>query len=196
MILDHRLSGAEHGGFQLGIDHLQSKSMIEPMLGRDVFIAPSAYVSGDVTIGDQATIMHQAVVRGDIAPIRIGSRVNIQDGTILHTPHGTPLDIAADVGIGRRAVVYCRRIGRRTLIGIGAILLDNGEVGSGCIVAAGTVLAPGTIVPDGSVVMGVPGRIARQVDDRDLETIDHVVQSYIEIGRLHAMGRYPNTSHS
>ncbi len=73
----------------------------------------------------------QAVVLGDIAPIRIGSRVNIPDGTILHTPHGTRLDIADDVGIGHRAVVHCRRIGRRTLIGIGAILFDNGEVGSG-----------------------------------------------------------------
>lgn len=131
VIVDHRLSSAEYGGFQLGIDRLQSKSMIEPMLGHDVYIAPSAYVSGDVTIGDQARIMHQAVVRGDIAPIRIGSRVNIPDGTILHTPHGMPLDIADDVGIGHRAVVHCRRISRRTLIGIGAILLDNGEIGSG-----------------------------------------------------------------
>ncbi len=131
VILDHGLSGAEYGGFHLGIDHLQSKSMNEPILGRDVYIAPSAYVSGDVTIGDQVTVMHQAVVRGDIAPIRIGSRVNIQAGTILQTPHGTPLDIADDMGIGHRAVVHCRRISRRTLIGIGALLLDNGEVGSG-----------------------------------------------------------------
>jgi len=163
-----------------------------PVLGRDVYIAPTSYVGGDVVIGDQSTVMHHVMIRGDIAPIRIGARVNVQDGAILHTPRGTPLDIADDVGIGHCAIVHCRRIGPRTLIGMGAILLDDCEIGSRCVIAAGTVLSPKTIVPDGSVVMGVPGKIVRKVTDRDLQAIDHVIQSYLELGRLHATGRFPN----
>ena len=162
---------------------------VRPVLGREVYIASTSYVGGDVVIGDHSTVMHYVMIRGDIAPIRIGARVNVQDGTIVHTPHGTPLDIADDVGIGHRAIVHCRRVGTRTLIGMGAILLDDCEIGGCCLIAAGTLLPPKTIIPDGSVVMGVPGKIVRQVTDRDLKAIDHVVQSYLELGRLHAAGR-------
>jgi len=166
--------------------------IMRPVLGRDVYIAPTSYVGGDVVIGDQSTVMHHVMIRGDIAPIRIGARVNVQDGSILHTPWGTALDIADDVGIGHRAIVHCRRVGPRTLIGMGAILLNDCEIGSRCIVAAGALLSPKTVVPDGSVVMGVPGKVVREVTDRDLQTIDHVVQSYLELGRLHAAGQFPN----
>ncbi len=165
---------------------------LQPRLGKGVYIAPTAYVAGDVVLGDQVTIMHHVVVRGDIAAIRIGARVNIQDGTVVHTPTGVPLDIADDVGIGHRAVVHGRSVGARTLIGIGAIVLDDCVIGSRCIVAAGSVLAPRTIVPDGKLVMGVPGRVVRDVSERDLETVDHVVQSYLRLGRRHAEGEFPN----
>lgn len=164
----------------------------QPRLGRDVYIAPTSYVGGDVVLGDQCTLMHHVVVRGDIAPIRIGARVNLQDGTIVHTPYGTPLDIADDVGVGHRAIIHCRRIAARTLIGMGAILLDDCEIGSQCLIAAGTVLSPRTIIPDGSVVMGIPGRVVRSVSEKDLKAIDHVVQSYIRLGRLHGQGTFPN----
>lgn len=143
-------------------------------------------------IEDDSTIMHHVTIRGDIAPIRIGKRVNIQDGAVVHTPMGTPLDIADDVGVGHRAVVHCRRVGSRSLIGIGAIVLDDCEVGSNCIVAAGTLLPPGTLIPDGTVVMGVPGHIVRDVTENDLALIDHVVESYQRLGRLHAADAFPN----
>lgn len=164
----------------------------QPVLGKEVYIARTSYVGGDVRIGDRSTIMHHVMIRADIAPIRIGAHVNIQDGTVVHTPRGTPLDIANDVGVGHRAVVHCRRIGTRSLIGIGAILLDDVEIGRECVVAAGTVVPPRTVIPDGSVVMGLPGRVVRSVTQADLDLIDHVVQSYLELGRLHAAGRYPN----
>ncbi len=164
----------------------------QPTVGRDVYIHTTAYVGGDVVLGDQVAVMCQAVIRADFAPIRVGSRVNIQDGAILHTDDGTPLHLADEVAVGHRAVLHCRRIGPQTLIGIGAILLDDCEVGSRCIVAAGTVLPPGTIIPDGSVVMGIPGRVVREVGERDLWAIDRAVQNYIRVGRLHAEGRYPN----
>lgn len=163
-------------------------------LGREVYIAPTAYVGGDVTLGDHVTIMHHVMIRGDIAAITIGARSNIQDGSIVHTPYGIPLDIAEDVGVGHRAIVHCRRVGARTLIGMGSILLDNCDIGSLCIIAAGSVLPPGTVVPDRSVVMGVPGRVVRQTTDADLKAIDHVVHSYLRLGREHAAGMYPNAA--
>lgn len=163
-----------------------------PVLGKNVYIADTSYVAGDVHIGDHSTIMHHVMIRGDIAPIRIGSRVNIQDGTVVHIQRGVPLEIADGVGVGHRAVVHCRKIGTRSLIATGAIVLDGCEVGERCIIAAGTVLAPGTKIPDGHVVMGVPGRIVRQTNESDLAIIDHVVESYVELGRLHASGMFPN----
>jgi carbonic anhydrase/acetyltransferase-like protein (isoleucine patch superfamily) len=163
-----------------------------PQLGRDVYIADTAYVAGDVVIGDESTIMHHVMIRGDISPIRIGAKVNIQDGTVVHTRYGIPLDIADGVGIGHRAVIHCRRIATRTLIGIGAIVLDDCEIGSRCLIAAGSVLPPGTIVPDDSVVMGVPGKVVRPITADDLQKIDHVVQSYLKLGRAHAAGAFPN----
>lgn len=168
----------------------------QPVVGADVYIAPTAYVGGDVVLGDQVTVMHHVVIRGDIAPIRIGARVNVQDGAILHTHDGAPLDVAEDVGIGHRAVVHCRRVGPRTLIGIGAIVLDDAEIGTRCLIAAGCLIPPATIIPDGKVVMGVPGRIVRDVTSADVATIDHVVASYLELGRHHAGGRYPNIARS
>jgi carbonic anhydrase/acetyltransferase-like protein (isoleucine patch superfamily) len=163
-----------------------------PVLGKSVYIAPTSYVGGEVSIGDHSTIMHHVMIRGDIAPIRIGARVNIQDGSILHTKRGIPLDIADDVGVGHRAIVHCRSIGTRSLIGSGAIILDDCEIGARCLIAAGALLAPGTKIPGGHVVMGMPGKIVRTTSEQDLETIDHVVRSYIELGRLHAENRFPN----
>lgn len=163
-------------------------------LGRDVYIAPTAFVAGDLVLGDHVTIMHHVMIRADIAPIRIGSRVNVQDGSVIHTKTGVPLDIADDVGIGHRAVVHCRRVGARTLIGTGSIVLDDVEVGSHCIVAAGSLVPPGRVIPDGKVVMGNPARIIRDTTEQDLETIDHVVRSYIQLGQRHARGEFPNAA--
>jgi len=171
-----------------------SDSIVHPQIGRDVYIAPTAYVGGDVRIGDGCTIMHQVVIRGDVSPIAIGRRVNVQDAAILHTRKGVPLEIGDEVSIGHRAVVHCRRVGAGSLIGIGAIVLDDAEIGSGCIVAAGAVVPPGTIIPDGKLVLGLPARIARDVQPADREYLSRVVSSYVELGRAHAAGRYPNAA--
>ncbi len=165
---------------------------LQPRLGRSVYIAPTSYVAGDVTLGDDVTIMHHVMIRGDIAPIRVGARSNIQDGSIVHTDHGVPLDIGDDVGVGHRAIVHCRRVGSRCLIGMGAIVLNGCEIGDRCLVAAGSVLVPDTIIPSDSVVMGIPGRVVRPTGERELQIIDRVVQSYLNLGRRHAAGEFPN----
>lgn len=161
-------------------------------LGAEVYIAPTAYVGGSVELGNGCTVMHHVVIRGDIATIRLGPRTNVQDGAVLHTRYGVDLDIAEEVVIGHRAVVHCRRVGRRTLIGIGAILLDNVEVGADCVVAAGAVITPGTVIPDGKLVGGVPARILRDTTDADRAEIERIVHSYVELGRRHGAGEFPN----
>ena len=162
-----------------------------PTIGKNVYIAPTAYVGGKVTLGDDCTVMHHVVIRGDVSTVTIGRRVNVQDGTIIHTRKGVPLVIADDVAIGHRAVVHCRRVGPQALIGTGAIVLDDAEIGAGSIVAAGAVVPPGTQVPDGKLVVGIPARVARDVTDRDRGYQASVIQDYMDLGRAHAAGRYP-----
>ncbi|MGD8453516.1 MAG: gamma carbonic anhydrase family protein [Phycisphaerae bacterium] len=165
-----------------------------PVLGENVYLAPTAYVGGDVIFGDGCTVMHQVVIRGDVSPIRIGRRVNVQDGAIIHTKKDVPLEIADEVSIGHRAVVHCRRVGAGSLIGTGAIVLDDAEVGAGCIVAAGAVVPPGMIVPDGQLVVGIPARVMREVNETDRKYLTRVVESYVRLGAVHAAGRYPNAA--
>jgi carbonic anhydrase/acetyltransferase-like protein (isoleucine patch superfamily) len=162
------------------------------VFGKDVFVAPTAYIGGDVTLGDRCTVMHQVVIRGDVSAIQIGHRVNVQDGAILHTNRGVPMDIEDDVSIGHRAVVHCRRVAAGTLIGIGSIVLDDCEIGRGCLIAAGAVLPPGTIIPDGKVVMGIPGKVVRDVNENERLYFQEVTASYLHLGRLHAAGAYPH----
>ncbi|MGE3182213.1 MAG: gamma carbonic anhydrase family protein [Phycisphaerae bacterium] len=171
-----------------------SQPMIQPVIGRGVYIAPTAYVGGEVALGDECTILHHVVIRGDVSAIRIGARVNVQDGTVVHTKTGVPLDIHDDVGIGHRAVVHCRRVQSNTLIGIGAIVLDDAEIGEGCIIGAGALVPPGMMVPDNKVVLGVPGRVVRDVTEADREYIRFVVENYRKLNREHAGGKFPNVA--
>jgi len=155
-----------------------------------VFIAESAIVIGDVQFGEDSNVWHYCVIRGDVAPIRLGRRVNIQDGSLLHCKHGVALEIADDVAIGHHAVVHCKRVGSRSLIATRATLLDDCEVGDDCIIAAGAVVPPRTIVPDGSVVMGVPGKVVRPIKPDEREYVRYVVNGYVQLSRRHAAGEF------
>ncbi|MFH1748951.1 MAG: gamma carbonic anhydrase family protein [Planctomycetota bacterium] len=169
-----------------------SDKIIRPNIGQNVYIAPTAYVGGEVTIGDDCTIMHHVTIRGDVSAITIGREVNVQDGTVIHTETGVPLDIGDQVVIGHRAVVHCRRVGPRTLVGIGSIILDEVEIGRECVVAAGAVVPPRMVVPDRKLVVGVPARVVRDVTDADQRYVDRALRNYARLGRDHAAGRYPN----
>src|SRR4051795_7172670 len=133
------------------------------------YLAHNATVTGDVTIGEDSSLWFNAVVRGDVAPVTIGRRVNVQDGAVIHCDSGVPNEIEDDVTIGHRAIVHGTFVGRGTLVGMGAILLGRTRVGRECLVAAGAVVPPGLVVPDRMLVIGVPGRIARAVNDDDLK---------------------------
>ena len=158
----------------------------------NAWIAPSAVVIGQVTLGRDASIWPGAILRGDVAPITLGRRVNVQDGSILHCGYDTPMTIADDVVIAHHVVLHGRCVGARTLIGNHATILDDAQIGGDCLIAAGAVLSPGTIIPDGSVVMGLPARVVRPIRDTERAYIARIVAGYLDLARRHAEGEFPS----
>jgi carbonic anhydrase/acetyltransferase-like protein (isoleucine patch superfamily) len=149
------------------------------------FQATDAVICGDVTIGEDCSFWFQTVVRGDVAPITIGPRTNIQEHVVLHCDSGKPLAVGADCTIGHGAVVHCAKVGDRCLIGMKAVLLGECVVGNDCIIAAGAVLSPGTVVPDGHLAMGVPAKVVRPVKDKEREHVRWNAGHYIELAGEH-----------
>ena len=147
-----------------------------PIVGENTFLAETAVVLGDVTIGRDCSIWYNAVLRGDVNTIIIGDRTNIQDCAVLHTlydqsPHPSQTIIGNDVSVGHNAVIHGARIGDNCLIGMGSIVLDNAVVPSGCIIAAGAlVLSNAQLEPD-SMYAGVPARKIKDVTPQQREEI-------------------------
>lgn len=130
-----------------------------PLFPPSCWIAPNATLVGDVTLGDECSVWFQAVVRGDVAPIEIGDRVNIQDGAVIHgTFEKSETTIGNDASIGHRAIVHGASIGENVLVGMGAIVMDGALVGNGAVIAAGAVVLADTIVPPGTLWTGVPAK--------------------------------------
>ena len=146
---------------------------------------------GDVRLGAHASVWYQCVLRGDMAPIVIGERTNIQDLTLVHVDEGLPCTVGADVGVGHRCILHGCTIEDGCLIGMGSVLLNNVSVGSGSVIGAGAVVTEGMVIPPGSLVMGVPARIRGQVDDALRARIRFTVERYVELSRLHRDGTFP-----
>ncbi len=156
----------------------------------DSYIARHSVVVGDVRLGTDTSVWPFVSIRGDVAAIRIGQRCCIQDQAMIHTRTGEDLTIADDVAIAHQACVHCRSVGPRTLIGIGATILDGAVVEEGCIVGAGAVVRPGERVPAGSLVAGVPARRVRAVSDEERAYIDRIIASYTDLARRHCDGEF------
>ena len=151
-----------------------------PQLDATVFVDQSAQVIGHVTIGPASSIWMQCVVRGDVHRIRIGTRTNIQDGTIVHVMRGThPTTIGDEVTIGHGAVIHGCTIEDRCLIGMGAIILNGAVIGSDTIVAAGTLVTEGCVIPARSLVMGSPGKVRRPLTDDEVASILDYAERYV-----------------
>jgi carbonic anhydrase/acetyltransferase-like protein (isoleucine patch superfamily) len=160
---------------------ISSLDGVEPRLGARVFLAPGAWVVGDVEIGDDSSFWFHTAARGDVNWIKIGARTSVQDGTILHVSHEThPLVIGNDVVIGHSCMVHGCTIEDGALIGIGARVLDGAVVESGAQVGAGAVVAPGKTVPSGQLVMGVPARVVRSLSDSERDNISRTSARYVE----------------
>jgi carbonic anhydrase/acetyltransferase-like protein (isoleucine patch superfamily) len=158
---------------------------------RDFYIAPGVVVTGDVVLSAGVNLWFGCVVRGDLARITLGPRVNLQDGCIVHTDYDQPLDVEEGVVVGHRAVLHGRFIGRDSLIGIGALLLSGCEIGSECIIAAGALVTEKRRIPPRSLVMGVPGRVVREVTDEDLARTHTISAHYLELAQRYVHGAFP-----
>lgn len=153
-----------------------------PVLGKGVFVAETAAIIGDVEIGDQASIWYAVAVRGDVMPIRIGARSNIQDGAVIHvTSDRFGTTIGSDCTIGHAAIIHACTVEDMCLIGMGSIILDGARIGRGSLVGAGALVTPGTDIPPGSLVLGSPARVKRPVNDREREQIVYGAAHYVEL---------------
>ncbi len=151
-----------------------------------VYIADTARVVGEVELGEGVNLWYGAVIRGDVAPVSIGTGTNIQDAAVVHCDSDVPNVIEANVSVGHGAIVHGKRVGEGTLIGMGATVLGQTVIGRGCLVAAGALVPPGLEVPDGHVVMGVPGRVVRPINDKERAYLAWLAPHYVELARLHA----------
>lgn len=155
------------------------------------FIHPTALVNGDVVLGEGVSLWPYAVVRGDIAPIRIGSRTNLQDGVIVHTDYGVPIVVEEDVVVGHRAVLHGVRVGRGCLIGMGAMLLSQSDIGEECIIGAGAVVTEGKKIPPRSLVLGMPGKVIRAITEEEVSNIRTICARYHNLAREYVEGKFP-----
>jgi len=145
---------------------------------------------GDVRLEAETSVWYQCVLRGDIGPITVGARTNIQDLTMVHVDVGVPCTIGAGVGVGHRCILHACTIEDDCLIGMGSILLNGVHVGTGSVIGAGAVVPEGMQIPPGSLVLGVPARIRRPVDDELRARIRLTVEHYVALARLHAEGHF------
>jgi carbonic anhydrase/acetyltransferase-like protein (isoleucine patch superfamily) len=151
-----------------------------PTIGKDCYIAPNATLIGDVTIEDGASVWFGCVLRGDVAPIRIGRRSNIQDNTVIHADEGQPTTVGEDVTVGHGAIVHAATVGDRVLVGMGAVLLNRCRIGEDTIIGARALVTEEVEIPSESLAIGMPARVKRALSDEERERIIESARHYRE----------------
>ena len=151
---------------------------ITPRIGADAWLAPDANLIGDIVIEQAASVWFGATLRGDNERITLGEGSNIQENVICHTDIGFPLHIGADCTIGHKAMLHGCTIGENSLIGMGATILNGARIGRNCLIGAGALIPEGKIIPDGSLVMGMPGKVVRMLDETAIENLRASARHY------------------
>jgi len=153
----------------------------KPRIGTDCFIAENAVLIGDVLVGDQCSIWYSAVLRGDVHYIKMGNKVNIQDGAVVHcTYQKSPTDIGNNVSVGHNAIVHGCTIHDNVLIGMGSIVMDDCIIESNSIIAAGAVVTKGTVVASGTIYAGVPAKKVKDISEELITgEIDRIANNYV-----------------
>lgn len=152
-----------------------------PRLDTSVYVAPNATVIGDVVMGPSSSVWFGAVLRGDVAPIRIGQRTNLQDGVVVHVTGGrSETHVGDDVTVGHQAILHGCRVGSACLVGMGSTVLDGAVIEDECFVGAGALVTPGMRVPARSLVVGRPAKVVRALRDADLAEIRASAVHYVE----------------
>lgn len=159
-----------------------------PTLGERVYIDPASVVIGDVTLGDDCSVWPMTVIRGDMHRIRIGARVSVQDGSVLHITHasdynpdGFPLTVGDDVTIGHKAILHGATLGSRILVGMGAIVMDGAVVDDDVIIAAGAVVTPGKHLESGHVYAGNPAKALRPLKEKEYTFFSYTAGNYVKL---------------
>lgn len=159
---------------------IHSYKGFEPKIHETVFVAKNATIIGDVEIGEYSSVWFNTVIRGDVAPTKIGKRVNIQDLSLIHQSPNMPVIIEDDVTIGHQVTVHAATIRKNALIGMGAIILDGAEIGENAFIGAGSIVTPGTKIPPNTLALGTPARVVRDLTDKDYAEMERVRKSYVE----------------
>lgn len=156
-----------------------------PKVDSEAYVSPRASLIGDIEIGADSSIWESAVMRADMNYIRVGKGTSIQDNVTVHTTFMNPTDIGDYVTVGHNSVIHACTIGDRTVIGMGAIVLDGAKVGNDCVIGAGSVVTEGKVIPDGSLVLGIPGKVVKEVSDTMKEAFKAGADLYVELGKQH-----------
>lgn len=160
-----------------------------PKIHPSAFIAPTAVIIGDVEIAEGVSVWDGAIIRGDVAPIKIGKNSNIQDNAVIHGDYGEPAIIGENVTVGHLAIVHAAKIGNNVIVGIHAVVLNNAEVGDGSVIGAGAVVTPGSKIPPRSLVLGIPGKVVRQGEDVEKMARENGL-AYQKLMEEYKLGRY------
>lgn len=155
---------------------------IMPSVQEQVYIAEGAKIIGDVSLGRQSTVWFNAVLRGDLAPIRIGHSCNIQDGVIGHVNTDQPLILDDEVSVGHGAIIHGCTIGKGTLIGMGAIVLNGADIGEYALIGAGSIVTENKKIPPYTLSLGSPAKVVRELTDDDLQRMRRTMESYVTKG--------------
>lgn len=158
--------------------------------GENVFIADTATVLGNVTLGENASVWFGAVIRGDSDTITIGARSNIQDTAVVHVDPGVPVSIGEGVTVGHGAIVHGATVGNNTLIGMRATLLNHVKIGNNCIVGAHSLVTEGKEIPDNSLVIGSPAKVVKTLTPEQIEGIRKNGEAYVIKGMEYLQGKY------
>lgn len=154
-----------------------------PQTAEAAFVAPSAVLVGDIRLGRNSSIWFGSVLRGDINFISIGEGTNIQDGCMVHVTTEIPVIIEDNVTVGHGAILHGCRVGKGSMISMGAILLDGSEIGEGSIIAAGCLVPQGKKIPPGSMVMGIPAKVIRKITPEEIQGIRNNTKAYIQLAK-------------
>lgn len=159
---------------------------VSPVIHESAYIDETAVIIGDVHIGEESSVWCNVSIRGDVFYIRIGNRTNVQDNSVIHVSNGTYATVLEDeVTIGHSVTLHGCYIGRGSLIGIGAIVMDGVRVGEKSLVAAGSLITPGTQIPSRSLVMGSPAKVKRELTNEEVANLDLFWMNYVEYTKLY-----------
>ncbi|GAA3405127.1 gamma carbonic anhydrase family protein [Paenibacillus hodogayensis] len=154
-----------------------------PHIHPTVYLAAGIQLIGDVAIGEEGSVWYNTVLRGDLAPIRIGRRTNIQDGCIGHVNQDQPLIVGDEVSVGHGAIIHGCTIGKGTLIGMGAIVLNGAEIGEYALIGAGSIVTENKKIPGYTLSLGSPAKVVRELTEQDLQRMQRTMESYVRKGK-------------